>query len=55
MEETYFGKILEVLCKTDKAIQPGKMMSSNAIVYQGKSVYLLFQKEKNGIQVGEGR
>lgn len=45
MEEEYFNKIRNQLCGKDPFIQPGKMMSSEAIAYE-KKVFAFFSRKK---------
>lgn len=45
MEESLFNNICTDMCFQDPAVQPGKMMSSPAITYEG-SVFAFFSRQK---------
>lgn len=53
MEEQYFNEIREQFCLTDSQIKAGKMMSSEAITYQGKVFAFFSRKKKMVFKLGK--
>lgn len=53
MEESFFNEIREQLCSADPNIMSGKMMSSEAIVYQGKVFAFFSRKKKMVFKLGK--
>ncbi|MEN0047666.1 MAG: hypothetical protein AAF806_11460 [Bacteroidota bacterium] len=53
MGENYFNEIRTQFCLRDPLIQAGKMMSSEAITYQGKVFAFFSRKQKMVFKLGK--
>ncbi|MEM9833897.1 MAG: hypothetical protein AAF944_24920 [Bacteroidota bacterium] len=53
MEEQLFNEIRQRFCLRDSQISPGKMMSSEAITYQGKVFAFFSRKQKMVFKLGK--
>ena len=53
MEENYFNEIRDHFCLKDTQIEAGKMMSSEAITYQGKVFAFFSRKKKMVFKLGK--
>lgn len=53
MEEQHFNKIRDQICQTEPDLEAGKMMSSEAITYQGKVFAFFSRKKKMVFKLGK--
>lgn len=54
MEAFYFNEIKEELCTSSPEVEPGKMMSSDAILYRKKVFAFLSRKGSMVFKLGKG-
>ncbi|MEM6845570.1 MAG: hypothetical protein AAF632_25375 [Bacteroidota bacterium] len=53
MEEQFFNEIRQRFCLRDSQINPGKMMSSEAITYRGRVFAFFSRKKKMVFKLGK--
>ena len=53
MEQAYFNTLRDQFCEKDSFIKPGKMMSSEAITYDGKVFAFFSRKKKMVFKLGK--